>query len=197
MAFDEPSVWAVIPIDRFAEVWRSVTGSPERPSLPATLADEQLATGHPALLLGTDGASLDDATATWLEAVVRAARAAVPERRPPIPRPVRLARELLHERARDKVSLDELATVAGVTRWHLARMFRDAVGLPPHRYHMALRLWHAREQIRGGATLSEAAHACGFADQSHLSLRFQRQYGTSPSAFVAMLGRSSIPAPDS
>ncbi|HEX8829883.1 MAG TPA: AraC family transcriptional regulator, partial [Longimicrobium sp.] len=42
------------------------------------------------------------------------------------------ARAYLDEHWVRNVPLDELASVAGVSKFHLARRFTEAVGLPPH-----------------------------------------------------------------
>src|SRR2546430_8437494 len=47
------------------------------------------------------------------------------------PRTVRLARAFLHDALADKITLDDLATHAGLDKFHLVRAFRAEVGLPP------------------------------------------------------------------
>jgi AraC-like DNA-binding protein len=186
------SVCALVPEITIRAVWRSLTTRDEPPPFPELLDDACLAARHPARLLGdADRCVLEAETTSWLEAVVAWAgsRPAPPRRR--AVGAVRVAQEILQQRPAERISLRELADAAGVSRWHLVRAFRDAVGMPPHRYHMALRLWSALERIRRGSPLSDVAHLCGFADQSHLALRFQRQYGMSPGAFVALAASGS------
>lgn len=108
------------------------------------------------------------------------------ERRPPAdgrgiePDAVRRARAVLDERWAETVRLDELATVAGVGRFRLLRAFRAAVGMPPHRYQIGVRVARARSLIRVGVPLAEVALETGFADQSHLARHFRRVIGVSP-----------------
>lgn len=82
-------------------------------------------------------------------------------------------------------SLQDLATLAGLSRYQVLRRFEKAYGLPPH----AWRLQHRTEQARGliarGLTLADAAAAAGFADQSHLTRAFVRQFGFTPGAWRA------------
>ena len=59
--------------------------------------------------------------------------------RPPI-----FSRRYLADRATDNVTLDELAIVAGTTRFRLLRLFGAAFGVPPHRYQLAHRIGLAR-----------------------------------------------------
>jgi AraC-like DNA-binding protein len=58
------------------------------------------------------------------------------------------------------------------------------VGLPPHAYHVQLRVARAARLLAAGAPLSGAAFGAGFADQSHLSRKFKAAYGMTPLQFV-------------
>ena len=46
------------------------------------------------------------------------------------------------------VTLDDLAAVAGLSRFDVCRAFRDSTGLPPHAYPMQARLAAARRLLR-------------------------------------------------
>ena len=94
------------------------------------------------------------------------------------------ARAYLDEHWVRNVPLDELATVAGVSKFHLARRFTEAVGLPPHTYQNRLRVHHAMEMLRGGASVQDAAVRTGFSDASHLCRHFKRFAGTTPGRFA-------------
>lgn len=84
------------------------------------------------------------------------------------------------------VSLGDLAALAGVSRFHFARMFRDTVGHPPHRYVLGRRIERARELLRSPSLpLREIAARTGFADQSHLTRAIKRTYGATPGALRA------------
>ena len=80
----------------------------------------------------------------------------------------------------------ELETLTGLSRYALARHFRACLGTSPHRYLVMRRLDRARQLIRDGRPLADAALACGFADQSHMTRQFKRAYGLSPGRFVAL-----------
>lgn len=91
------------------------------------------------------------------------------------------AREYLHAHALERVSLEELARVAGIGRYHLVRSFRRKHGLAPHAYQSALRCSRARLLLRAG--VAPAAIDVGFYDQSHLTRHFVRAYGVTPAAY--------------
>ena len=50
---------------------------------------------------------------------------------------------------------------------------------------MQLRVAYARKLIRDGESISEAALATGFCDQSHLSRTFKRIVGLTPGQYIA------------
>lgn len=77
-------------------------------------------------------------------------------------------------------TLDELAAIAGTSRFTLVRQFRRRHGLPPMAWLMQLRLQRARQRIAAGWSLADTALSCGFSDQSHLTRLFTRQFGYTP-----------------
>lgn len=84
------------------------------------------------------------------------------------------------------VPLDDLAACAGISKFHLSRLFVRHFGYPPQRFHTELRLARAKELLRSGQRGAEVAYALGFADQAHLSRRFKDRWGLSPRAFARL-----------
>jgi AraC family transcriptional regulator len=104
------------------------------------------------------------------------------DRRPP--RWLVSARELLHDRARDELTMAEIAREVGVHPVYLARMFRRFFGCTPAEYVRRCRVERAAMLVRGSVQpLSEIAHACGFVDQSHFTRAFARTFAISPGAY--------------
>ncbi|WP_417826948.1 AraC family ligand binding domain-containing protein [Thalassospira povalilytica] len=91
----------------------------------------------------------------------------------------------------ENIALEDLATITGLSRFHLLRVFREATGLPPHAYFNHMRLRRAKRMLFDGATIADAAAATGFADQSHLNRHFKTMWGVSPGAFIASLNRKA------
>lgn len=112
-----------------------------------------------------------------------------------LPRPganpagLRRARDHLHASLEQPVTADGLAAVAGMSRFHLARQFRAAYGLPPHAYLLHLRLMEARRRLAAGVPPAEVAAGLAFADQSHLHKRFKGAYGITPGQYARASGR--------
>ncbi len=95
-----------------------------------------------------------------------------------------LARDYIAEHFRDEISVDELARLANVSRYHFIRAFRSAFGLPPHAYINQVRLQYARKLLLAGRTAIEAALESGFYDQSRLNGLFKRAYGVTPARYA-------------
>jgi AraC-like DNA-binding protein len=95
------------------------------------------------------------------------------------------ARDLLHARSSEAVTLDDLVRAAecGTTQ-RLIRGFRAAFGFTPHRYLTHLRLQQARCLLRRGHDCGETAHAVGFYDQSQLNRHFVKHLGVTPGAYA-------------
>ena len=93
----------------------------------------------------------------------------------------------VHQRLADESSrvpsLGELARMTGLSRYQVLRRFTKVYGLPPHAWLLRQRAERVRLLIRDGRTLTAAALACGFADQSHMSRVFVRQFGFTPGAW--------------
>jgi AraC-like DNA-binding protein len=107
------------------------------------------------------------------------------------PRAVRRARAFLHDALADKVTLDDLARHAALDKFHLVRAFRAEVGLPPYEYLTHLRVSRARELLRRGVLVAEAAQAVGFYDESQLHRHFRRIVGVPPGVYARSFASSA------
>ncbi|MCV0427403.1 MAG: AraC family transcriptional regulator [Roseibium sp.] len=90
------------------------------------------------------------------------------------------AREYLDANYDSTVASSQLEVITGQDRFSLARQFRKALGTSPYRYLMMRRLDRARAKIATGFSLTDAALATGFSDQSHMTRCFKASYGISP-----------------
>ncbi len=85
-------------------------------------------------------------------------------------------------------SLSDLARLAGLSKYQVLRRFARSYGLTPHEWLLQLRTERARELIRRGSTLADAAAAAGFADQSHMTRVFVQHAGYTPGAWQRGVG---------
>ena len=94
------------------------------------------------------------------------------------------AKMLLNERMTEAPTLPELARALYTSPYHLARIFRREIGVSLHQYLSRLRLRTALEHLLAGESdLSALAHRMGFADHSHFTNAFRREFGMPPSAW--------------
>lgn len=80
-------------------------------------------------------------------------------------------------------TLDELASLAAVSRATLVRAFRKLSGMPPQMFLIELRLGLARNRImHTGDSLAEIAAAAGYQSEAALSRAMYRRYASRPGA---------------
>lgn len=86
------------------------------------------------------------------------------------------------------LSLERLASVAGMDLFRFARAFKQSTGSSPHRYLLEARINLAKELLRDpSGSITEIALRTGFATPSHFSVTFRRIAGVTPRAFRAGL----------
>lgn len=105
--------------------------------------------------------------------------------------PLLRARDFLHDQFAQSVSLDEIAAIAGLSRFHFLKAFTAQFGLPPHVYQIRLRIERSLPLLRQGMSLSQVAETMGFNDQSHFIRHFKRTMGVTPGQYRVNRGRFS------
>lgn len=105
---------------------------------------------------------------------------------PRILRLVALLKEKISDGTSEQVSVMSLAPQVNLSPDRLMHLFKEEMGLPIRRYLLWLRLSRAVVLLRkDGMSLTEAAHAAGFADSAHLSRTFKEMFGIKPSFFFS------------
>lgn len=99
------------------------------------------------------------------------------------PAAVRRAREYLDAHLDSPVELIDLAEATGLSRFHLLRVFRAAVGTTPHGYLTDRRVAQSKRLLAGPLPLADVALACGFCDQAHFNRVFKGRVGVSPGQY--------------
>lgn len=89
--------------------------------------------------------------------------------------------ELMESNLEELINLDDLASLVGVSRRQLERLFKKYLGCVPRRYYLDLRLKKARQLLmQTPCSVSEIAIACGFVSASHFSKSYREMFGLSP-----------------
>jgi len=109
--------------------------------------------------------------------------------------PVLRAIERLDAAPQMPTTLHELALLCGLSRFQLLRGFAREVGITPHAYLLQRRVGLARRLLNTGSSPSDAAFLAGFADQSHLTRAFVRQFGITPGRYKTVIRGSSPTKP--
>lgn len=158
----------------------------------ATLSDPFLSAGAWALLraLDTGGSALyADSIAQALVAQLdlRARATASPREdtaRPLGARQVERVTEYMRAHLADDVTVDDLAAVVNISKFHFIRTFAASTGLTPSRYLRRLRAGTAAGLLTA-TTLPIAAVAahCGYRSAGQFAAIFRAEHGVSPSAY--------------
>jgi len=83
----------------------------------------------------------------------------------------------------ERIILEDLAAVAGLSPFHFLRQFQAQYHVTPHQMLMARRLHAAKQLLATGMAPAEVAAASGLTDQSHLNRAFVRRYGVTPARY--------------
>jgi AraC family transcriptional regulator len=82
------------------------------------------------------------------------------------------------------LTLNQLASIACLSRFHFARAFKAAMGRSPHRYVSAKRLERAKALlIRGDQSLADIALALKFSCQANFTRAFRQVTGQTPGRY--------------
>lgn len=98
-----------------------------------------------------------------------------------------LARREIELHTADKVRLDRLAEIAGLSRYHFIRAFARQFGLTPHDYQIHLRIGMVQLLLKEGAVVDPTDF--GFVDRSHLNRHFNRIVGTTALRYAEQVRR--------
>jgi AraC family transcriptional regulator len=100
------------------------------------------------------------------------------------PRRLRRVLDFIESNLATDIELEDLASVAGSSRFHFSRAFRDATGFPPYRYLIHRRIDAAKTMLlEDELSIAEIAQQCGFKSRSQFAVMFRRVFGTSPGRF--------------
>lgn len=81
----------------------------------------------------------------------------------------------------ERITLDQLARMAGLSTGHFSRAFKQTFGIPTHAYLIRQRVERAQSvMLSTQLPLSEVALACGLSDQAHFTRMFRRIVGETP-----------------
>lgn len=100
------------------------------------------------------------------------------------PHVVTRVRDFIHGNIGRRITLEDLAGVAGYSRFHFVRAFKQSTGVPPYAFVLRERVAAARELLDHSALpIAEIAQRCGFSTHTHFSTRFREAFGLTPAEY--------------
>lgn len=99
-------------------------------------------------------------------------------------RQVRIVTDYMDAHLSERITIADLAALAGLTRFHFIRSFKESTGLPPHQFMIRKRIGRAK-QILGQSTMTigEVADRTGFRGSLQFTRSFRRHVGMTPTRF--------------
>ena len=95
---------------------------------------------------------------------------------------IHAAREEMDANVNGQYSLWRLSSGVAMSPFAFARLFRELIGVPPHRYLLRRRLDRARTLLQSGMSVTDTCHAVGFNNLPHFTRSYRRHFGVLPSS---------------
>ncbi|WOX11071.1 helix-turn-helix transcriptional regulator [Streptomyces sp. N50] len=165
---------------------------------PTVIAVDSLTRELIVALAGTTltGATLTPTEARHIETVLRDRLRRVPTEPVALPaaRDRRLADacRLVEEELHEPCTLAQLAARVHTSERTLSRLYRDEFGLTFPQWRTRVRIVTAMVMLAEGATVTDTAHACGWATTSAFVQTFAQTVGTTPGVYRAGMDKTAV-----
>lgn len=118
------------------------------------------------------------------------------DNRPIIPDSIKRIRDYLQEHYTDRITLDNLARMFSMSKYHLQRQVKQFLGYSPTEYLIKLRLTRAKELLNStDMSVSDVGYSVGIENTSYFINLFRRAEGETPQHYRNRLtGRDHLPA---
>lgn len=93
------------------------------------------------------------------------------------------------------VSLDEISSLVGMSKYHFLRSFTRSMGITPHCYLQAIRIGRAKLLLEQGLSPAETAQQTGFSDQPHFTHTFKKLIGLTPRQYMRIFSGEPLRQP--
>ena len=97
------------------------------------------------------------------------------------PRKLKYVLEYIEANLDRKITLSDLASIAGVGKFYFCRLFKTSLNLTPYQYVLQQRIERAKKLLQySNIPICNVALDCGFSSQSHLAKHFRNMVKASP-----------------
>jgi AraC-like DNA-binding protein len=96
---------------------------------------------------------------------------------------VKRVREFIEAFYDQNISINQLSHISNLSPFHLVRVFRRKLGIPPHAYLIQTRVMRTKSLLDQSWPIAHVAIETGFVDQSHLTRHFKRILGITPGQY--------------
>ena len=87
----------------------------------------------------------------------------------------------IEQNFQNNISIEDIATVCGINRSYLGKIFRNSIGRSPQEFLMNYRMVKATELLKlTPLSIADVGSAVGYENQLHFSRAFKNIYGVSP-----------------
>lgn len=93
---------------------------------------------------------------------------------------IRQSRAFMEEYHSEKITLENIAAAAFMSRFYYIRMFKQIYGVTPRQYLRDLRISKAKELLKKGCPVTRVCYEVGYKSLSTFSSAFKRGTGYSP-----------------
>lgn len=97
------------------------------------------------------------------------------------------AKEFIHYNLHRKISVDDIACAANISKFHFIRLFCAQFGMTPHQYVLYLRINQSKLVLESGERAVNVAAQFGFSDINHLNRKFKNVFGITPTEYQRQL----------
>lgn len=111
---------------------------------------------------------------------------------------IKAACDYLESNYAKTITLDDLSTLVGLSKYHFLRSFTKQKGISPYSYLETIRISNAKKLLEQGIRPNDVAFQTGFSDQSHFTNFFKKLIGLTPKQYMRIFidinkGESSLP----
>ena len=91
--------------------------------------------------------------------------------------------DYINQHLEEDLSLEQLAKIFFVNKYHIAHLFKERYGMPVHQYIIKKRLALCKDALLNNEEITEICLLCGFSDYSSFYRAFKKEYGLSPKQY--------------